>query len=117
MTAEGAVQETTPDDKSQPPAAKKKIRKKQQSAEEIKAELVSVHGDALSQLDKNRNIEDVKKEHCCSILWVLFGKYYPQSAKVSDLRKELTDPMADNPDWRQRSGPVAPPLPTGTATT
>ena len=73
---------------------------------------------ALSQLDKIGNVGGVKKkEYICSILWVSFGKYCPQSTNTSDFKKELTDAMADNPDWRQRSGLVAPPLPTGTATT
>ena len=118
-TAEGAVRETTPDAECQPPPAKKKrTRNRRRSKEEIKAGWVSVHGDALSQLDKKGNVGGVKKEYICSILWVSFGKYCPQSTtSLSDLKKELTDAIAKDPDWRQRNGPVAPPLPTGTATT
>ena len=119
-TAEGAVRETTPDAECQPPPAKKKrTRNRRRSKEEIKAGWASVHGNALSQLDKIGNVGGLKKkEYICSILWVSFGKYCPQSTtSLSDLKKELTDAIAKDPDWRQRNGPVAPPLPTGTATT
>ena len=81
-TAEGALRETTPDAECQPPPAKKKRTRTRRSTEEIKAGLASIHGDALSQLDKNGNVGGVKKEYICSILWVLFGKYCPQSTKV-----------------------------------
>ena len=93
------MRETTPDAECQPPPAKKKRTRTRRSTEEIKAGLASIHGDALSQLDKKGNVGGVKKEYICSILWVSFGKYFPQSTtSLSVLKKELTDAIADDPD-------------------